>query len=192
MLIVVLVPGLEAQENDSLAAERERKLLEAVEYDYNVIKLDLVKTFVGGINIIYERRTNLNFSLMGEVDWNPTRYRKHLIVGAGLRYYYNLEYRILNRWEKKGLKTSCLSADYFQIDLRAGRKTGDFYEEWYIPTGGFLAPTIKIGFQRRVWKRCFFDLWGGYQVPIPDRRAKDDRIIPFGVLVGGFIFGIGI
>jgi len=180
-----------AQDADSAAAERERKLLEAVQYDYNVIKADLIRAFVGGIGIVYERRTNLNVSFLGELDWNPTAYRKRFILGAGVRYYYNLEYRILKRWEK-GKKTSCLSADYFELDLRCGRKTGEYYEELYIPTGGFFAPVVKIGFQRRLGKRCFFDLWGGYQIPLPDRRPKDDRIMPFGTFTGGFMFGVGI
>ena len=190
----VLFPSeIKAQETDSLAAERERELLEAVEYDYNIIKLDLFKTFVGGIDIIYERRANLNISLLGEMDWNLTSVRKHFIMGAGIRYYYNLEYRILHRWEKKNKKTSCLSADYFQFDLRAGNRTGEYYDdESLIPRGSFFAPTIKIGFQRKVWKHCFYDLWFGYGIPIPDRRPKDSRIIYVGQIQGGFIFGIGI
>lgn len=177
-----------AQQNDSLEMERERLLLEGVEYDYNVFKFNLANFFVGGINPVYERRANLNISYLADLDWNFGDRRRHQELAVGIRYYYNLERRILLRLAENGEKTSCLSANYFQFDLFAGHYIGTNYWEEQL-NGWSFGPMLKVGMQRKFWKRCFWDGWVGYVIPVPDRRPKDDRIIQFGSFRFGLLFG---
>ncbi|TND08475.1 MAG: hypothetical protein FD123_2271 [Bacteroidetes bacterium] len=184
-----LAGAVSAQDNDSLELERERKLLEGVTYDYNVIKFNIANTFVGGINPIYERRTNLNISCLADVDWNFNKERRHQEIALGVRYYYNLEQRILDNLENKNRKTSCLAANYFQGDILVGHYIGTRYWEEEL-NGWSFGPMLKVGMQRKFWKYCFWDGWIGYTTPLPDRRPKDDRIIRFGTFRFGFVFGI--
>ena len=176
---------------DSTYAERERKLLDAVVYDYHLVKLGVFNFFAQDLDIIYENRLNLNFSAIIELDWNYGPYRSRYGIFPGLRYYYNLEERILRRYDKKGVKTSCLSGNYFEVDLGYQDLHGPDFEDLGM-NGRYFAPTIKIGMQRRIRKHLFFDTWFGYQLPLPDPRPVDDRIISIGDLRFGFVFGIAL
>ncbi len=189
ILLLFVLPA-SSQESDSAYAEREARLLEAVKYRYNIFKFDVCKTFVGGVDLIYERRANLNISYIGDLYWNFGESYKGFYATAGLRYYYNLEKRILERYEKKGEQTSCMSGNYFQADLCFFNKAGEIHKDDGVDGPG-IAPGIRIGVQRKLGRIFYWDYWFGYQLPFPDRRPVDDRILNTGTLRIGFAFGIG-
>jgi len=175
---------------DSLYQVRKNELLEAVIYDYNLIKMDLAGLAVGSFNFSYERRHNLNFSFLGDLSFNPTRNRKGWGASAGIRYYYNLEKHILDNWHKYKQKTSCLEGDYFQTDLAFFNRKGEVYQISQ-QNGVYVAPVFKVGRQKADKKnRFFYDAWIGYQIPLPDPRPIDARgLITFGMLRFGFSMG---
>ena len=192
LIYIAGITGVSAQYNaDSAYVERERKLLDAVVYDYHLVKWGMFNMFAQDLDLVYERRVNLNFSYVFELDWNYGPYRGRYGFYPGLRYYYNLEERILRRYEKKGIKTSCMSGNYFEADLGFENRHGSDYSEYGLK-GSFFAPTFKIGMQRRIKRHLFFDTWFGYQLPLPDPRPVDDRIIQVGNIRFGFLFGIAL
>lgn len=196
LLLVFLLSTLAKAQHqtveDSLYEVRKQELTDAVNYDYDVIKIDAFGLLYGNVNFIYEHRQNLNFSYIGDFYFNYRPPLKGLGLSGGLRYYFDLEKRILDNWHKKKIKTSCLAGDYFQLDAGIYNHYGSNYHENHT-NGIYVAPTLKLGMQRASKSnRIFWEAWVGYQVPWPDNRPYDDRIIKFGLFKFGFALGLGI
>lgn len=160
---------LAAEVNSSdLPEDKEKKILDWVDYRYNVYKINVIKCFTG-IDVTYERRVNVNFSLTGNLDWRGQKDRQSILLMPGIRYYYNLEKRILRNAEKNQLKTSCISADYFEFNFLLGSGYGKAYDEYnYRTNGGYVGTMLRAGRQRIFWKYCYYDIWLGYRVLYPD------------------------
>src|SRR4051812_29825891 len=166
LLVFLLLFGnnkLFSQNTDSLFAEREKIILQGVDYTRGMFHWNFLRSFNSKIDAGYEKRINLNFSAMSNIVWDFTKQHGGLIGSGGVRYYYNLESRIIKRWKKKQVKTSCFSADYFEADLNVGGNWGtQFPDKNDVPPGIIVGPTLKVGMQRKLWKFVFIDGFLGY------------------------------
>ena len=161
---------------DSLFAEREKIILAGVDYRHYMIHWDALRLSRSMLDISLERKMNLNLSWIARMTWNYSMKRGGLYPNVGIRYYYNLEERIMKRWQRSGLKTSCFSADYFQADFTMGYNWGYKYQGDALPNqnqnnnnnnnGGNLpyqkglniGPALKIGTQRPLFRKSTFGL----------------------------------
>jgi hypothetical protein len=161
---------LRAQNYDSLFAERERILLAGVDYQRGMIKWDFARAFNNIFDVQGEKKINLNFSWTAQFIYNYNSDQGGVQGNVGLRYYYNLEERIIKRWTRKQKKTSCFSADYFEADYGVGWNYGpwntDAFDNDPLPPGIITGPTLKMGTQRSLNKYFFYDLNVGYNVII--------------------------
>jgi hypothetical protein len=169
-LFFLLSGKIFSQNYDSLFAERERIILAGVEYRHSMIRWDLSKLMQHKLDVSYERKMNLNLSWVARLTWDYKPISGGLFPNAGIRYYYNLEERIMKRWTKRGEKTSSFSADYFQADLTAGYNWGysdqTILEVQTYPKGIAIGPALKIGTQRNITKHLFYDFYLGGQILI--------------------------
>ncbi len=159
-----------SQNYDSLFAERERILLAGVDYQRGMIKWDFTRAFMQTLDVLGEKKINLNFSWTAQFIYNFNPDRGGVQGNVGLRYYYNLEERIIKRWTRSQKKTSCFSADYFEADYGVGWNYGPWDTEEPdpdpLPPGIITGPTLKMGTQRALNKYFFYDLNVGYNVII--------------------------
>ncbi|MBC7864491.1 MAG: hypothetical protein IAF38_16065 [Bacteroidia bacterium] len=156
-----------AQNYDSLFSAREKIILEGVDYRNAMIRWNFTNLGDTKLDVSYERKMNLNLSWVGGVVWDFSKEKGGIYPNAAIRYYYNLEERIINRWTKKNKKTSAFSADYFEGDLRAGYNYG--YKEQpdnSYPHGIVIGPALKIGTQRNIGKHFYYDAFLGYRIII--------------------------
>ncbi len=167
-LLVVFLFSLilsKSQNYDSLFAARERILLAGVDYHRALIKWNFFRVFSNKMDVGFEKKVNLNFSMISNLifDYDPSRGAVHGFYGY--RYYYNLEDRITRRWMREKSKTSCFSADYFEADYGLGWNYGPWDEvEDGLPPGIITGPTLKIGSQRKIAKHFFMDVNFGYNL----------------------------
>ena len=164
-ILISLIFVARAQNYDSLFAARERILLAGVDYHRALIKWNFFRLFDNKMDLGFEKKVNLNFSMITQLiyDYDPSRGG---IQGFwGYRYYYNLEDRIARRWNREKSKTSCFSADYFEADYGLGWNYGPWNEmEDGLPPGIITGPTLKIGSQRKFGNHFFVDVNFGYNL----------------------------